>query len=233
MRLNKINLASLVLGGSVLLAGCGGGGSDGGSVLSLSGTAATGAPIAGQIVTATCKTGTATVTTSTDGSYTANIGGGEGPCLLKITLAGGGALYSITSGNGASQTANITPMTNLLVIYLSNVPGMTAASPEAWFALPAARTLLANTAALNTRITADFIPAVKALVPTLSLSTTDFLYTKFTASPTSSTTDADLELLKNSGVVTSTGAPTAATTLLLQTAAANDTPVVSPTGAGS
>lgn len=134
-----------------------GGGS--GSVLTLSSTAATGAPITGQAVTATCKSGTATVTTNSNGSYTADIVGGEGPCLLKITLAGGGALYSITSGSGASQTANMTPMTNLLVSYRSNVPGITAASPETWFAQPAARTLLASTTNLKTRITNDFIPA--------------------------------------------------------------------------
>ncbi|MGH8433781.1 MAG: hypothetical protein ACRERX_04720 [Pseudomonas sp.] len=96
---------------------------------------------------------------------------------------------------------------------------MAATTPEAWFALPATRTLLANTASLNTRITNDFIPAVKALVPTLSLTNMDFLYTGFTASPTSSATDADLEKLKTAGVVTSAGMAKFTASLLLLRAA--------------
>ncbi|UUZ68412.1 hypothetical protein LP416_30455 [Polaromonas sp. P2-4] len=58
-----------------------------------------------------------------------------------------------------------------------------------------------------------------------------FLFTAFTASPTGSATDADLEKLKTAGIVTSTGAPSAAATASLTTAASNDTAVVAPTGA--
>src|SRR5438034_5331221 len=128
MRLNKIALASLVLGGSALLAACGGGGGSSGSALTLKGTAATGAPVVGA-VTATCKSGTGTATSNPDGSFTVVVNNGVGPCLLAITPPGGAPIYSVTSGSGATQTANITPMTNLLVSYLRNVPGMTAADP--------------------------------------------------------------------------------------------------------
>lgn len=230
MRLNKIALASLVLGGSALLAACGGGGGSGGSALTLKGTAATGHPLVGA-VSATCKTGTGTAPSNLDGSFTVVIDNGVGPCLLASTPTGGATLYSITSGSGATQIANITPMTNLLVNYLRNVPGMSAPDPVAWFALPAVKPLLADPAALTTRIVNDFIPALITLLPTLSVANADFLSTAFTASPTSSATDADLEKLKTANIVTSTGAPSAATTSSLATAASNDTPVVTPTGA--
>ena len=231
MRLNKISLACLVLGGSALLAACGSGG-DGGSALTLKGTAATGQPVVGA-VTANCKTGTGTATSNLDGSFTVVVNGGVGPCLLAITPTGGATLYSVTSGSGATQTANITPMTNLLVNYLRSVPGMTAADPATWFALRSVRALLADTAALTTRIVTDFVPAMKTLLPSLSLPDAGFLFTAFTANPASSSIDADLEKLKTAGIVTSTGAPSAATTSSLTTAASNDTAVVVPTGAGS
>ena len=229
MRMNKISLACVVLGGSALLAACGGGGGDGDAALTLKGTAAVGAPLVGAI-TATCKTGTGSATSNSDGTYTVAIVGGVGPCLLKIQPATGATLYSITSGSGATQTANITPMTNMLVTYLLNVPGMKAATPEAWFAQPVVKTLLTDTTGLSNRITNDFLPALKALLPTLSVNSTDFLFTAFVANPASAT-DADLEKLRTAGVVTSTGEPSAAAASALATSAANDTPVVGATGA--
>ena len=228
MRMNKISLACVVLGGSALLAACGGGG-DGDAALTLKGTAAVGAPLV-VAVTATCKTGTGSATSNSDGTYTVAIVGGVGPCLLKIQPATGATLYSITSGSGATQTANITPMTNMLVTYLLNVPGMKAATPEAWFAQPVVKTLLTDTTGLSTRITRDFLPTLKALLPTLSVNSTDFLFTAFVANPASAT-DADLEKLKTAGVVTSTVEPSAAAASALATSAANDTPVVGATGA--
>lgn len=230
MRMNKISLACVVLGSSALLAACGGGGGDGDATLTLKGTAAVGAPLVGA-VTATCKTGTGSATSNSDGTYTVAIVGGVGPCLLKIQPATGATLYSITSGSGATQTANITPMTNMLVTYLLNVPGMKAATPEAWFAQPVVKTLLTDTTGLSTRITRDFLPALKTLLPTLSVANTDFLFMAFVANPAASAADADLEKLKTAGVVTSTGAPSAAAASALATSAANDTPVVGATGA--
>lgn len=233
MRLTKLSLACLVIGGSALLAACGGGsGGGGGSALTLQGTAATGAPLVGT-VTATCKTGTGTVVSNLDGSFSVVVSNGVGPCLLAITTTGGATLYSVTSGSGATQTANITPMTNMLVNYLRSVPGMSAADPAAWFALPAVKALLADTAALTARIVNDFVPALKTLLPSLSVADAGFLFTAFIASPTSSATDADLEKLKTAGIVTATGAPSAAATSSLAVAASNDSPVVVPTGAGN
>jgi hypothetical protein len=196
MKFTKIALASMVLGGSLLLSACGGGG--GGSGLSLNGTAAVGTPVVGTVV-ATCKIGTGTSVSNLDsGSYNAYIDGGAGPCLLKITPANGTAvMYSITSGSGASQTANITPMTGFLVSYLRGLQGTAAnSSPEDWFKLPTTAILLGDTEALNKRIVDGFIPAMRTLVPGLSLSTVDFLSTAFIANPFSSLTDKDLETLQ-------------------------------------
>lgn len=220
----------MVLGGSLLLAACGGGGDGGGSSLALNGTAAVGKPVVGTVL-ATCKTGTGTAVSNADGgSYTININGGVGPCLLKITPADGtAAMYSITSGSGASQTANITPMTSYLVSYLRSVRGMdTAATPEAWFALPSVGALLADTAALNKRIVEDFIPALIKLVPGLNISSASFLSTVFTANATSPT-DVDLEKLKDLLVAN----PGLVASILkdLALAASDDKAVVSPTGA--
>lgn len=232
MRFNKIALVSLVLGGSALLAACGGdsGGSlGGGSTLSLNGTAATGKPLPGA-VSATCKSGTGSGTSNLDGSFTVLVNNGVGPCLLSIT-AGAATLYSVTSGSGATQTGNITPMTNMLVGYLRNVPGMTAADPAAWFALPAVKALLADPAALTARVVNHFIPAMNVLLPTLSLSTASFLSTAFTANPLTSTDDADLEKLLKALIVTPTGLPSDAAIKALVAAAIDDIRVVFATGA--
>lgn len=236
MNTNKLSLAGLLLGASLLLAACGGGGGGGGgSSLTVRGTAALGAPIAGASVTATCKRGSGSVTTNSDGSYTVVIGDGEGPCLLKLTQANGVPLYSITSGSGATQTTNITPMTNLLVEYLSNVPGVTAADPASWFAQPAARALLADTTALSTRVTQDFIPALQTLLSNAGSSltlpvSTDFLLASFTAAP-GNTTDDILEELAAQSVVTATGEPAPSTEAALETSASDDSAVPPATGA--
>ena len=235
MRLNNLALA-FVLTGSALLVACGdGGGGGSASILTVSGTAATGAPLVSS-VTVTCKTGSGSATSNLDGSFTVLVTNGVGPCLLSLT-ANGTTLFSVTSGNAATQVANITPMTNLLVRYLSNVPGMVALTPADWFALSTTQSLLADTTALNTRIVNDFIPAVIAIEPTLLLTNASFLSTAFKADPAVSNDDADLETLLANNVVTDTGAPEPATITTLDNAALDDTEVIAPTtptgGSGS
>ena len=168
--------------------GIGGGGSD----LTLRGTAAIGAPLVG-LVSATCKKGSGTSTSNPDGSFSVVINDGVGPCLLSMTIpnittttTAPATLYSVTSGSTATQTANLTPMTTMLVEYLRNEKSMAAPSPDAWFAKRETRALLGNTDALQTRIKSDFIPAVKELVPsgtTLTLADASFLQTPFIPDP--------------------------------------------------
>lgn len=121
-----------------LLFACGG---DGGSgtptppvtppaALSIAGTAATGAAIAGGSVTAKCAAGTASpAITAADGSYSASVTSGVLPCVLQVTTADGAtSLYSVATGSGTSATANITPLTQLVVASLAG------ADPAALFA---------------------------------------------------------------------------------------------------
>jgi hypothetical protein len=123
--------ASTVLSTAILTA-CGGGGSSdepapGPAPLALTGVAATGAPISGQTVEAKCSSGTGTATSNADGSYTISVTGGVLPCVLKITPATGPALYSVATGTGSSATANISPVTHLVVASL------TGGDPAAYF----------------------------------------------------------------------------------------------------
>lgn len=107
---------------SILLAACGGGGGGGSGTtpLTLSGTAATGAAIAGAPVEAKCASGTGSASTKPDGSYSIEIAGGSLPCVLEVRPAGGAALHSVIDGSGAgSVNVNITPLTELVVAKLA------------------------------------------------------------------------------------------------------------------
>ena len=97
--------------------------------LTLSGTAATGAAIAGGTVTAKCSAGATTnATTNTDGTYSLAATSGALPCVLKVSSSDGTtSLYSVATGSGSSATANITPLTQLVVASL------TGADPAALF----------------------------------------------------------------------------------------------------
>ena len=91
---------------TLVLSACGGG-SDTPAVvappatpasLAISGTAATGAAMAGAAVQVKCATGTGTANTGTDGSFNASVTGGALPCVLSAT----------------SATANITPLSEIV-----------------------------------------------------------------------------------------------------------------------
>ena len=96
---------------------CGGSGSSGNAQrttsLVLSGTAATGAPIANAEVRFRCNSTTtivsATATTDASGAYTQTIANAAYPCLLQVTDANGNTLHSYANADGA---AHITPLTD-------------------------------------------------------------------------------------------------------------------------
>src|SRR5690349_4460247 len=107
------------------LAACGGGGGGGAVVpggsaaaLTLNGTAAQGAAIAGRPVDAKCVAGTGSATTAADGSYTLTITAGTLPCVLRVTLASGASLHTLAVGPGPTLVANLTPATQLIVASL-------------------------------------------------------------------------------------------------------------------
>lgn len=105
-----------------LVACGGGGGSDPATPtpvtptsLTLSGTAATGKAVVGAVA-AICSSGTGTATSVSNGSYQITVSGGLLPCIVKITDATSGAvLHSVATGSGTTATANITPLTELVL----------------------------------------------------------------------------------------------------------------------
>ncbi len=77
----------------------------------LTGTAATGAPIDGTVTVKDAKGVEKNIATGTDGSFTLDVAGMTASYLLKIMPSSGPTLYSYASQNG--QTVNLTPTTNL------------------------------------------------------------------------------------------------------------------------
>lgn len=146
---------------AAVLAACGG--SDDAAApaqaLAVSGVAATGAALSGAAVQANCASGTGTATSGNDGRYTITITGGALPCVLEATSADGNTvLHSVASGSTASATANITPLTSVLVAQL------TGQDPAAFFDSAAG----AGASALASTVTSDKIgTATTAVVATL------------------------------------------------------------------
>jgi hypothetical protein len=121
----------IALAGLLTLGACGGGGGSSGggggggstTTLTLSGTAAKGAALASATVTAKCDGGTGTATTGADGTYTIALTSGTLPCVLKVSdtsVTPAVDYYSVAVGSGTTTTAtaNITPVTQLVVATL-------------------------------------------------------------------------------------------------------------------
>jgi len=157
---------SLALPLVLALAACGGGG--GGDVatsdaptpvaatgLKLSGTAAVGAPMANAAITVACASGTATATADANGLYSATISNGSLPCVITATSSDGlTELHSVAAGTGsADTTANVTPLSELLVAQMSG------GDPK---------TFVANFTSSTTIAPADVATAQTALMQTLT-----------------------------------------------------------------
>lgn len=106
-----------------VLAACGGGGGDSTKTVSstkVSGTAATGAALAGATVTAKCASGSGSATTAADGTFTINIENAQRPCVLSVTTPDGTTLHSVVeAGSENSVVANVTPFTELITAALA------------------------------------------------------------------------------------------------------------------
>ncbi len=77
----------------------------------LTGTAATGAPIDGTVTVKDANGVEKNIATGVDGSFTLDVAGMTAPYLLRVMPSSGPTLYSYASQNG--QTVNLTPTTNL------------------------------------------------------------------------------------------------------------------------
>lgn len=102
----------------------------------LSGTAATGAPLAGAGLIVRCGSGISrTTTTGGTGSFSVSVPTSSLPCALRATPAGGGtALHAVTTGSGSSLTVNVTPLTDLIAALSVNTVAIQALAT--WFDTP-------------------------------------------------------------------------------------------------
>lgn len=128
----KLTILAACLG--TVLVGCGGGGDPVSSTTTttatLTGTAASGAPIVGTVTikdsSSTPKT--KTVTIAADGKYTVDVSDMTAPFMMRADGTVGGRSYSLYSAAASSDingTVNITPLTDLIV---ANIAGQIASS---------------------------------------------------------------------------------------------------------
>ena len=154
-RFSARRLAAVFVPTAIALAACGGSddasdppGPVAPSVLSVSGTAATGAAIAAGAIDAKCSAGFGAGVSAADGSYRIEISDGSLPCILRVTAADGTVLHSLASGSGAAATANLTPLSELLVARLAG------AAPASFFnSFDASRVTSDELQAANTAVT--------------------------------------------------------------------------------
>ena len=147
------------------LVACGGGGSSDTTTppvtstdVTIAGTAATGAAIAAGTVTVKCAAGAGTPTTGTDGKLSIKITSAALPCALRVTQ-GSTVLHSmVESGAGATVTANITPLSELLMAKVTG--GSPAALFTSFDATTQAKISAAALAAARTAVVAAFVGVV-------------------------------------------------------------------------
>lgn len=131
------------------LAACGGGGGSESaaqpqSSITVLGTAAKGAALAGATIDVKCAAGTATGTTQANGQFSITLNNGALPCALRATGVEGSVFHGVAPGAGNSGThvANLTPLSELAVAKLSG------STPSAYFNQFASTTAVdANTVA--------------------------------------------------------------------------------------
>jgi hypothetical protein len=111
------------------LTACGGGGSsDDTAAASLTGTAASGAPVVGHVTVKDSAGRTRTSPIEANGQYTVSVTGMTAPFLLMAEGTVGGRtvrLVSAATADDVNQTINITPFTDLIV---ANIAGAAAAN---------------------------------------------------------------------------------------------------------
>lgn len=222
MNLRPPRLLRPILGAAFVatLAGCNGEACFGVDVCSndtlpsvaLSGTAATGAPLASAAVTVSCVQGSATTLTDGGGNYRVALNAAL-PCVIAVA-SGGTSLHSLAYAGG---TFNTTPETELLLVYLAaqlgaNPAGLIGNFPRNTHfqqAMGSANTVLAAQSAVVANLQQRY---------SVTLSTPAFLTTPFVGGQPG--VDGDLGALAAAGAIDASGMPAAAAVALLTQAGA-------------
>lgn len=107
----------------VMIAGCGGGGSEGVSSQVVNGVAATGAPLSGEAKIKDSSTPTREKTTviGSDGSFAFDVTDMTGPFILRATGNANGEAHTLYSFADNTGIANINPLTNAAVASAARV----------------------------------------------------------------------------------------------------------------
>ncbi len=190
--------AGFIFSGVLALGGCGGGSSDSSSPaaattapITLTGTAAGGIAIAGGTVTAKCASGTGTATTAADGTYTLTFTGTP-PCMLQVTDPNNAANVYYSAVDAGTTTANITPLTTLVV---ANALGADPATAYAGFSSTTASNITSSTlSAAVTNVSTALASSLNITIP----SGTNPLTATFTAATevtTGSALDSTIDAL--------------------------------------
>lgn len=225
MKLSKSKFTLSLISGTCLWVVACGGGSSSISTLGIRGTAATGAAISGGDVELVCATGTAAATTQSDGSYSVTIPGGELPCVAKVT-DGANVYHSVIPDKGSSTvTANITPLTELVV---ASAAGTT---PSAFYTNFASQTTAEKSNSVTSNSAEEAQTAVKkTLTSNFGITVTDDLLSGSLV-PGSSTSTYDIALEALAKKLDSTDSSLNALTTSVVTKSPNYKPSTSLTSA--
>lgn len=201
------------------LAACGG--SDSVAVaqpttLTISGTAVTGLAIAGGTVSVTCVSGTGTATTAANGTYSVAVTGvgAKGPCVISVSKAAVGTapainLRSVVQIAGGVGTANVNPLTELLVQNIINRSPTSAANlitPAQLVADVGFVGVVSNNTLLDASV-AQVTTSVQAAADAAGVVVDPTLLTNFLTKPivVGDAADLTLDALKAATVVADTG----------------------------
>ncbi|HEY8606138.1 MAG TPA: hypothetical protein VIM12_03355 [Noviherbaspirillum sp.] len=177
---------------AVLIAACGGGGGSdsptaGATPAVLSGTAAAGAALAGNVTVKDATGKTKTVPIGAGGGYSVDVSDMTAPFVLRATGSVGGRTYVLHSvATDATKTINVTPLTDLIV---ANVAGQLAAN---FFDNPDTQKLSATAVAEQQEaLKQRLLTVLTALGVDAAI---DLMHTSFTADHTK--LDAALDILR-------------------------------------
>lgn len=194
MRVQKTWGSALVA--AVALAACGGGSDSPAeqTSITISGTAAKGAALAGATVSVKCAAGTGTVptaTTASSGAYSITITGASLPCVLKVVGTDGSTFHSLVRGSGKTGNfaVNITPLTEMIVAHVA------AAAPTAFYS-----GFGSSTTVPAAKVTEAIAYVAAALAPLTSLPGDPIADALVVGNPHDQKIDAAMSGLLNAGV---------------------------------